>query len=291
VPNAKVIECVIDDRIFLLGLDDLYRDAMKKHERGELLDCAKGVANALNLMPGDAPVEGYYSEEPELTDYFRLVRTLQSTPLEQESRVKALPQFRRLLEVTSSPIFGQPIRARLLPVGRDPLSAALNEASSPEEWTLASLTKAAARIASATDDYSLVGLASRAEDSVVLTALRESVVLYAETVLMGVAPPVSPVFVWKVDEGLCAAAHRFVDTFNALFGRELPPPLPRYAFAFASGGNVAGRCARIGQTNDQPPRYYHWAVAKGVEGQMTTEEFWAPEIWTTKKYRSKHAHI
>lgn len=31
---------VVDNRFFSLGLDGLYRDAMKEHERGELLGCA-----------------------------------------------------------------------------------------------------------------------------------------------------------------------------------------------------------------------------------------------------------
>ncbi len=68
---------VVDDRVFLLGLDKLYRDAMKQHERGELLGCARRVAEALHVTPADVPVEGYYAEDERLTEYFRLVRALQ----------------------------------------------------------------------------------------------------------------------------------------------------------------------------------------------------------------------
>ena len=35
---------IVDDRVFLLGLDKFYRDAMKRHERGELLESARRVA-------------------------------------------------------------------------------------------------------------------------------------------------------------------------------------------------------------------------------------------------------
>jgi hypothetical protein len=49
-------ECVVDNRVFLLGLDKLYRDAMKQHERGDLLRCARRVAQALHAAPADAPV-------------------------------------------------------------------------------------------------------------------------------------------------------------------------------------------------------------------------------------------
>ena len=32
---------IVDNRVFLLGLDELYRETMKTHERNELLRCAK----------------------------------------------------------------------------------------------------------------------------------------------------------------------------------------------------------------------------------------------------------
>ena len=263
-PNAHVVEYVVNNRVFLLGLDELYRTAMKKRERGELLDCAQRVATSLNVQPADVPVEGYYTEHPDLTTYFQLVRALQSVPLERASEVDSLPQFRRLLAVTSSPIFGPPIREYLLPKGNDPLSVALKAARSEEEWTVPLLTAAAGKVARETDDYSLVGLASRVEEPVVIAALRESVVLYAEEV--DLASLVRPKFVWRVDPELCAAAQRFVDTFNALFGPELPPPTAQYAHAFGGGIDefkIVGRCVRLGQTDEPQPRYYHWAIVKG----------------------------
>src|SRR4029079_15725650 len=72
---------VVDNRVFLLGLDELYREAMKSHERGELRDAARSVASALDLDPAkgrDDPVEGYYTEDARLTEYFRLMRSLQA---------------------------------------------------------------------------------------------------------------------------------------------------------------------------------------------------------------------
>jgi len=285
-PNARVVEYVVNNRVFLLGLDELYRTAMKKHERGELLVCAQRIATSLDVQPADVPVEGYYTEHADLTTYFQLVRALQGVPLERASEVDSLPQFRRLLAVTSSPIFGPPIRKFLLPKGNDPLSVALEAARSEEEWTVALLTAAAGKVARETDDHSLVGLASRVEDPVVLAALRESVVLYAkEVTLLGM---VWPKFVWRVDPELCAAAQRFVDTFNALFGPELPPPTAQYAHAFGGGIDefkIVGRCVRLGRTDEPQPRYYHWAVVKGSDEQLTVNEFWAPEIWTTERYR------
>src|SRR5262245_52627895 len=94
-PNARVVEHIVNNRVFLLGLDALYRNAMKKHERGELLACAQRVATALKALPEKLPVEGYYIEDPDLTSYFRLMRALQRVPLEHASEVESLPQFGR----------------------------------------------------------------------------------------------------------------------------------------------------------------------------------------------------
>ena len=42
---------VVDDRVFLLGLDEMYRNVIKVHERGELLECASRVAQMLQVEP------------------------------------------------------------------------------------------------------------------------------------------------------------------------------------------------------------------------------------------------
>jgi len=285
-PGATVVEHVVDNRVFLLGLDELYRNAVKKHEQGELLACARRVASVLNVLPAVVPIEGYYTEHPDLTAYFRLMRALQQVPLKRAFEVESLPEFRRLLAVTSSPIFGPAVRTELLPQGRDPLAAALLDV---KVWTVPTLTAAAAAIARHTGDYSLVGLAARSEDAVVLAALRESVVLYAATI--GAVPTTWPKFVWRVDPHLSAAAQRFVDEFNALFGRELPPAAAKYAHAFGCGVDqtrILGRCVRLGHKVGSPTRFYHWAIDRGSDSGLEVSEFWAPEIWTTERYRGRY---
>ncbi len=74
---------VVDNRVFLLGLDALYRAAVKPHERGELRDAARCVAHDLGVGPADVPVEGYYAEDPQLAEYFGLIRALQGVPEER----------------------------------------------------------------------------------------------------------------------------------------------------------------------------------------------------------------
>jgi hypothetical protein len=284
--DGPVVQRVVDNRVMLLGLDELYRTAVKEHERTELLACAQRVSTALRQAPADVPVEGYYSEDPALTTYFRLMRALQGVSLARAPEVEAIPEFRRLLTVTSSPIFGSPVREGLLPTGRDALSAALH-AVNVARWSVPLLTAEAATAARAIDDFSLVGLAARAEDSVVLAALRESVVLYAELGLGRALATPRFEYVWQVDPALAAAAQRFVDAFNGLFGPELPPPTAKYARIFwdaFGGAEVVGRCVRLGLT-DPPVRYYHWAVCRNAENQLAVHEFWHDQIFTTERYR------
>jgi hypothetical protein len=277
---------VVDNRVFLLGLDALYRNAMKSHEAGELLTCARRIARALGIEPGNIQVEGYYTESPELTEYFHLIRTLQGVHEASIPTVKDLKEYGRLLEVVSSPLFGRPVSGgNLLPTGRDPLSQALLETM--PNWRLESLVAKASTIAYQRDDYSLVGLAARCKDAVVLTATRESVVLYAEMVVMSALGSLKPRYVWEVDKDLSEAAGQFVETFNRLFGDQLPTPKKRFAedYWLASRKNeVLGRCVRIGSNNSSPALHYHWAVYR--EKDFAVHDFWHREVWTTERYRS-----
>ena len=269
----------------MLGLDKLYCDAMKGHEVGELLPCARRVAQALEVLTDDVPVEGYYTESPELTEYFCLVRALQKVRESSKPKVTSLPEFGRLLDVVSSPIFGRSIQeGYLLPTGQDPLSQALED--STPNWTIESLVTLSSTIAQEHDDYSLVGLAARSEDAVVITATRESVVLYARTIFGSARR--KPRYTWEVDKDLSEAAARFVETFNRLFGDQLPAPKKRFAEDYwhaCRKNKILGRCVRIGSDDSKKPVvHYHWAVYQ--EEVLTVHEFWHPEIWTTERYRS-----
>ena len=97
---------IVNNRVFLIGLDDLYRTAMVKHERGELLPCARRVAGALGVAPATVPIEGYYHDDPRLAEYFALIRALQEVDRSREPEVSGLPEFRRLQEVLSALVFG-----------------------------------------------------------------------------------------------------------------------------------------------------------------------------------------
>jgi hypothetical protein len=286
---------VVDDRVFLLGLDHLYREAMQLHERSELLSCARVISAVLGVSPAEGPVEGYYSETPELTEYFRLMRGLQAAPDDRRPLVAGSWEFRRLEAVASSRLFGTPGGAGyLLPMGRDSLYKAL-AAGGGEEWTVERIVEKARAAAVADDDYSLVGLAALAGDPVVLAATRESIVLYAEVWCGCALRPEEPKYVWRVTSELARQAARFVGTFNDIFDENLPEPVARHAAEFwfaAEDNDVIGRCVRMAlDDSTHPIRHYHWAIAPGPDGKGQVEEFWDTELWTTSRYRKKIGRI
>lgn len=281
--NPVVYE--VDNRVFLLGLDELYRTAMKRHERGELLDCAKKVCSDLSVPPASVPVEGYYAEDDDLMEYFLRMRALQTQPATRIAEIEDHDAFRRLKEVTSSRLYGRTTAGNVLfPAGVDPLSEAL-EATIPD-WSIEMLVSCAYDIAWAGDDYSLVGLAALARDPLVLVALRETAVLYAVAVAAG-PPPKDPEYVWNVDDEITTRSAKFVATFNHLFDEDIPKPSARNAKCFFDAADlwsIEGRCVRIGfDDRATPTRHYHWAIS-AKSGELEVEDFWDNEIWTTERY-------
>jgi len=275
----------VDNQTFLLGLDELYREAMKRHERAELLECAKTLCADLQVIPTERPVEGYYGEDAELTEYFLHMRALQDQPGARAREVRERAALERLREVTSSRLYGRRLLGEgLFPAGMDALSEAF-EATPMGEWSIENLTSRAYEIASDGDDYSLVALAALARDPLVLTALRESVVLYAGVVFG--AAPVEKDYVWEVDPEIAARAAKFVDTFNALFNDSLPSPIADNARIYHNAArpwNLEGRCVRIGIDDSTiPNRHYHWAI-KYASYNPVVVEFWDTAIWTSDRY-------
>jgi hypothetical protein len=284
---------VVDDRVFVLGLDELYRNAAKRCESTELLGCAQRVAAELRVLPAtNVPTEGYYGESLELTHYFQLMRALQATPRVRAAEVHLLPEYQRLLQVASSPHLGSPAAADgLLPVARDSLSAAL--LATRPNWNVPDLLDAAAREAERADDCSLVGLAARTRDAVLLTAVRESVVLYAEVVLaIGLPDQREQEYVWRVHPELAALAQRFVSAVNALLHAELPSPDAASAEAYWGAytrNDVVGRCVRLGYADrDRTVQNYHLVIKQNGDA-LEMEDFWDVRHWTTTLYRHPSA--
>jgi hypothetical protein len=233
------------------------------------------------------PVEGYYAEDQELNEYFSLMRALQSVREERSPMVASLTEFQRLLDIASAPLYGKPIWSGfILPSGLDALSQALFETQ--PSWSGQRLTEAAFAAATKMDDFSLVGLAALAQDPVVLTATRESVVLYAAPIVG--AAMTRPKYVWGVDKELAEQARRFILVFRTLFETELPPAEPHQAERYwhaCVDNKVFGRCVRLGYNDvGLPVLQYHWAICRGEDDSLVVQEFWHQDVWTTERYRA-----
>lgn len=287
-PTRHAGPAVVDNRVLVLGLNALYRKAMKVYEADTLLPCAQQVAQALNVPPAQVPVEGYYTESRDLETYFRYMRALQDVPDTYTSRVNHLAEFRLLQAVTQSSLYGHSIpNGTLLPTSRDPLGQALKD--NIPRWDVATLVPAAHAIALEWNDGSLVGLAARLQDAVALAATRESVVLYAEVMTFGVSG--TPRCEWRVDDALAEAANRFIETFNRFVPQASPAACADNAEAFYEAyadDDLVGRCVRLGKTDDG--QNYHWAICLNRDLTPRVDTFWSNNLWTTARYRENMSH-
>jgi hypothetical protein len=191
-------------------------------------------------------------------------------------------------QVCSSRLYGFRTEPQgILHVGRDSLSEALED-QAPGSWEVNGLTQAAAAIAVAEDDYSLVGLAARIKDAVCITATRESVVLYAIVSLgFGEEPPCE----WAVSPEMQEFASRFVAEFRRLFHAELPSIKAESAQSYYSAYEknlIWGRCIRIGfDPATTRPMNYYWKIDFTEDGTACASDLWSNELWTTERYRAQ----
>ncbi len=286
---SEVFVCVVDNRHFLSGLDSLYRDVMKIAEATDLLQCARTVCDELHLTIDDTiPVEGYYTENAELTEYFLRMRALQAVDRSRSAEVQTTSALERLHAVTASPCFGEVVwGTTLLPQGLDSLGRAL-DAVQMTAWALPRLVEEAYKAAFESDNFAFATLACLAKDATMITAIRETTTLYSLVIAGGVAPTL--VYEWTVEPAVAERAALFIEAFNTLMGASLPAPIAENAeiyYAHADVHKLVGRCVRLGHTNDQPERYYHWAI----NYQLEVEDFWADEIWTTERYSKEKLRI
>lgn len=278
---------IVTDSILVLGLDKLYRDQMKLQETLLLLPAARRVTRALGIGPAPDVAEGYYGETNELVEYFGLMRALQNLENRKASKVEAMSEYRLLDQVCSSRLYGFRAEPKgILHVGRDSLAEALEQDFG--SWELNGLTRAAAAIAVAEDDYSLVGLAARTKDAICITATRESVVLY-EMLTLGFGE--EPTCEWAVTPEMQESASRFVAEFRGLFHAELPEIKAENAQSYYSAYEknfIWGRCVRIGSDRTITPNMnYHWKIDSTKDGNVHVSEFWSSELWTTERYRAQ----
>jgi hypothetical protein len=170
----------VDDRAFVVGLSELFREEMKSYEAATLLPIAEAACKVLGLSPVMVPVEGYYTESVELERYFRLIRALQDADIHEVSPDPGKDTIYRLREVLTSPAMGRvEDNDRVLPRTTSPLGEALRILSN---WSIDALSRQAVQLVRK-DDAGLVAVAASSGDPVALCVARESMALVADVEL------------------------------------------------------------------------------------------------------------
>lgn len=270
----------INDRQFVLGLDDLFREHMKAFEVSTLLPLARRIDRGVGGPIPDVPVEGYYTESNELREYFTIVRKLQNTEAGKVP-ADALADLSTLSRVLSSRAFGRIQQTTAaLPLLSNPLNAALLRVP---EWTIDNLMSAS--IAALQDsDACLVSVAIQTADPVCVCATRETLAL--ELLL---AAGLTSRATWGVSPAVAQRAQKLIETLRADTGIVLPQAVPESAdvyWAAAQTAETNGRCVAIGQAEMRPDPYYHWRI-EGEGATAKVIDFWDDHIVTTADIRGR----
>ncbi len=275
------MKIVVDNRAFVVGLSELFRQEMKSYEVANLLPLAETACEALDLSPAVVQVEGHYTESAELERYFRLIRALQNAEIREVTPGSAKDAIFRLREVLASPAMGRvESKDKLLPRTTSPLSEALLILSN---WSIDGLSRQAAQLVRR-DDAGLVAVAAAAGDPVALCVARESMALVADVEFAEIE---LPEFVWAVSERVAEVACRFVSALAETTGILLPEPETTSSHLYgqaARDAELAGRCILIGERFGNPYPYYHWYIDSN-DGQLTAKDFWSSNVWTTTTLR------
>jgi hypothetical protein len=273
---------VVDDRAFVVGLSELFRQEMKSYEVATLLPLAETACEALDLSPANVPVEGYYTESVELERFFRLIRALQNAEVREVFPGSAKDAMFRLREVLASPAMGRvESDDRLLPRTTSPLGEALLILSN---WSIDGLSRQAAQLVRR-DDAGLIAVAAAAGDPVALCVARESMALVADVEFAEIE---LPEFVWAVSERVAEVASRFVSALAEATGILLPEPETTSSRLYgqaARDAELVGRCILIGERFGNPYPYYHWWI-DSQDGQLRVKDFWSSNVWTTDTFRN-----
>jgi len=276
------VDIIVGDRLFVVGLSELFRHNVKIYEATTLLPLAETACKACGLSPAPVPVEGYYSESQELSRFFRLIRALQIAELRPASPGSAHESIQRLRNVFYSPAMGRAEEnGRVLPRNSSPFGEALR---TTEDWSIEGLSLRAQRLVR-DDDAGLVAVASATGDPVAICVARESVALTAEVEMM--AEPDVPRFKWAVSPQVAEIAGRFISVLAQATGLVLPEAVPSSAAIYgqaARDADLIGRCILVGKLPGLTYPLYHWYI-KATKGEPTVKDFWSTALWTTQNLR------
>lgn len=276
------MDIILDNRLFVIGLTEMFRQEMKAVEIATLLPMAESSCRALGLSPAAFRIEGYYGEQQALSRYFGLIRALQAAEIRSLPPGRAGQDLKRLREIFSSPAMGRAEEnGRLLPRPSSPFGEALRTSQS---WSIHDLEKRAKALVR-NDDAGLLTVASVTGDAVALCVARETVALSAEVEL---AELETPDFIWSVSPEVTERAERFVLSLKQTLDIQLPNPGPAAADLYGAAARAAdlvGRCILVGERPGEPYPLYHWYIGQ-ANGELVTNDFWSTAMWTTSDLRA-----
>lgn len=275
------MEIVVDDRTFVVGLCELFREHMKVYEVATLLPLAESACKALDLSPAMVPIEGYYAESAELERFFRLIRAMQLAEMRELPAGPGASAIRQLRKVYGSPAMGRVAQNQnVLPRTDSPFGEALGILA---DWSIDGVSRLAQRLVR-DDDCGLIALAAASGDPLALCVARETLALSGLIMQMEAD---LPQFVWAVSGHVASVAARFVAALAEATGIMLPAPDAQSAHLYGQAGKDAalvGRCIWIGERVGNPYPFYHWWI-DSQNGLLTVKDFWSSEVWTTDVVR------
>jgi hypothetical protein len=279
------MDVVVDDRLFVVGLCELSRDALSPYEVTTLLPRAEAACRTLAIEVSAVAIEGYYSESPELERFFTLVRALQRARMPSVAPGPGADAIHFLRRVFCSPAMGRVAdMEHVIPRASSPFGQALREARS---WSVATLCEQA-RALVGPSDAGLVAVASATADPIALCVARETVALSADVEF---AEPEPPNYVWVVSGTVAQVAARYVAALAETTGITLPDPVPTSAARYGGAGQKAelnGRCILVGEQPASEYPFYHWYVdARGMTPVVI--DFWSSHVWSTDTLRNSPA--
>lgn len=276
------MEIIVDNRLFVIGLCELYRQKMKEYEAAVLLPLAASACEKLNIQAADCEIEGYYSENDELIRFFKLIRSLQNTESLDVLPAVELEEIRLLRKALNSPAMGRRIESsKILPRTSSPFGQAMSDLS---EWSIDGLSHMAKQMVTDTDS-GLIAVASATGDPVAIGVARESQALMAD---LEMAEVDIPTYNWDVSSDVRLIAEKFISSLAETTGILLPVPDAVSAEIYgqaAAEAEISGRCTLLGEQSGNPFPYYHWYI-DSLDNRLVVKDFWSSHVWTTDALRS-----
>jgi hypothetical protein len=266
---------------------------MKKYETKYLLPLVIELFKKLAITQKEYPIEGYYYESEELKNYFNYIKTFQQVSIKYKKDIQNMLGYKKLTELYCSGLYGKyEYKNNILPQIKDPIYYAL-ESLSVENWNVKNIINEAFTIINDIGNTTIIGLGIALKNPVIVTALRESVVLYPDFYCTGVPDFTIKYinkYIWNVSKEIENLANTIIETFNGICKYKIPKAIEKNAkiyFEEFSSNPINLRCVRIGY-DDFSGKNYHWAIKnqKYLTSNYKFIEFWDKNLWTTENAKN-----